>query len=599
MPEEWSRVFSRFDSMAATSDPTSIAREALRQLASHRVAPTPDNYRKLYDEIAGVPSATIAPIKSAQATTPAVTPTTQNEMPPAPAAAWGSLIGALLKQLEIKHSGLTATRKREGLNRVLARFAADPVQLHAKLQALIHSWSESAAEKHTGIEVAGILPQAASVSGESPHPLAEHSNKRSPDEIRGNFGHARQTPDSADQVAGQLRELLAQALESAVAGQLGEAHSLLATEARSLAQQARAAHSSPELARFATAFKKFCSKLELHGEEGVKLQQGLLRLFSLLVENIGELLADDQWLSGQLAVLRGIMSSPLDLEVIAQAERSLKEVIFKQGMLKHSLNEAKNTLKDMVTRFIDRLGELSEITGEYHNKIEHYSEKISHTEDIVELNQLLTEVMRETKSVQTSALRSRDDLMAAREEANAAQARIKQMELEIQQISEKVREDQLTGTLNRRGLDDAFEREASRADRKQSPLCLAMLDIDNFKRVNDTHGHQAGDNALVHLVNVVKETVRPSDVVGRFGGEEFMILLPDTGVEEAVSVLSRLQRNLTKQFFLHDNERLLITFSAGVAQRMPAESQAAIVARSDKALYRAKQAGKNRVFTAQ
>ena len=111
----------------------------------------------------------------------------------------------------------------------------------------------------------------------------------------------------------------------------------------------------------------------------------------------------------------------------------------------------------MVARFIDRVGDLSETTGEYHSKLEHYSQKIGQTEDIGELLELITEVMRETRNVQTNALRSRDDLMIARKAVETAQEKIKQLEAEQEQLSEKVQEDQLTGTLNRRGLEDAFE----------------------------------------------------------------------------------------------------------------------------------------------
>ncbi len=519
--------------LSELSDATGIAREALRQLTLRRIAPTPDNYRKLYLEIGGLPD-----------------------------ASWADLIRELLKAWETRHAGLTVARKKAGLDRVLIRFAADPAALHAKLQALLKSWSE---------------------------PLLSPAREAVP-LVEGGTG-------AADDVSGQLRELLAQTLESALIQQFGHVPALV-EEARVLAQQARSARDSEELARLAAGLKQFCFKLGLQGEDGVKLQQGLLRLFNLLVENVGELLGDDQWLRGQLAVLREIMSSPLDLRVIDEAERNLKQVIFRQGVLKHSMNEAKATLKNMVARFVDRLGELSESTGEYHDKIESYSRKISQTEDIGELNQILTEVMRETRSIQSSALRSRDELVTARKEAEAAQAKVRQLEVELEQVSGKVREDQLTGTLNRRGLDDAFEREAARADRQESPLCLALLDIDNFKQLNDTHGHQAGDHALVYLVGMVRETVRPNDEVARFGGEEFLILLPDTGMEEAVSVMARLQRNLTKKFFLHDNERLLITFSAGVAERASGETRDAVLGRADKALYRAKRAGKNRVLAA-
>ena len=123
--------------------------------------------------------------------------------------------------------------------------------------------------------------------------------------------------------------------------------------------------------------------------------------------------------------------------------------------------------------------------------------------------------------------------------------------------------------------------------------------MDDFKRLNDTLGHQAGDQALIHLSNVIKEALRPSDVVARYGGEEFVIVLPGVGIEEAAATIERLQRELTKKFFLHNNDRVLVTFSAGVALRMPQESQEDVIWRADKAMYQAKKTGKNRVAVAQ
>ena len=161
-----------------------------------------------------------------------------------------------------------------------------------------------------------------------------------------------------------------------------------------------------------------------------------------------------------------------------------------------------------------------------------------------------------------------------------------------------MREDQLTGSLNRRGLDDVLEREMARADRRASPLCIAMLDLDDFKKINDKYGHTAGDEALIHLVRVIKETLRSMDVIARFGGEEFLIVLPDTQMEEAIQTITRLQRELTKQIFMHNHTRLLMTFSAGVALRAEKEDQQSMIKRVDAALYAAKRAGKNRVVAA-
>jgi len=157
----------------------------------------------------------------------------------------------------------------------------------------------------------------------------------------------------------------------------------------------------------------------------------------------------------------------------------------------------------------------------------------------------------------------------------------------------------LTGSLNRRGLDDVFERELARAERRNTPLCVAMLDLDDFKRLNDTHGHTAGDEALIHLVRVIKDTLRTMDVIARFGGEEFLIILPETTMEDAMQTVTRVQRELTKRIFMHNNERLLITFSAGVALRVGLEDQGSMIKRADEALYKAKRAGKNRVVAAE
>ena len=156
--------------------------------------------------------------------------------------------------------------------------------------------------------------------------------------------------------------------------------------------------------------------------------------------------------------------------------------------------------------------------------------------------------MSDTRSLQVDMMRHRDEMVEARKQAEQAEQRVRELEAELEHVSEQVREDQLTGTLNRRGLDDAMQREIARAQRKNSALCVAMLDLDNFKKLNDTYGHQAGDDALVHLSKVVRKTLRPTDTVARFGGEEFVIVFAETDLKQAVEVMRRLQRELTKRF---------------------------------------------------
>ncbi|MGV8933235.1 MAG: GGDEF domain-containing protein [Gallionellaceae bacterium] len=154
--------------------------------------------------------------------------------------------------------------------------------------------------------------------------------------------------------------------------------------------------------------------------------------------------------------------------------------------------------------------------------------------------------------------------------------------------------DSLTGLLNRRSLENKVR---SLRD-GNVPYSVVMADLDHFKQLNDTLGHQGGDEALIHLTRVIKDALRPSDSVARYGGEEFLIILPDTPMDMAMEILERLQRELTKKFFLHNNERKLITFSAGVALHTAGEDQEDLIGRADKAMYHAKQSGKNRVIAA-
>ena len=147
-------------------------------------------------------------------------------------------------------------------------------------------------------------------------------------------------------------------------------------------------------------------------------------------------------------------------------------------------------------------------------------------------------------------------------------------------------------------MEEALEREFSRADRHHTALCIEMMDIDHFKKINDALGHSTGDQALTHFVNIIKEVKRTSDVLARYGGEEFIIILPNTEQNDAIKVIERVQRKLTKEFFMHSDERVVITFSAGVAERIGEEKPEEIIPRADAALYAAKNAGRNRVIAA-
>jgi diguanylate cyclase len=324
----------------------------------------------------------------------------------------------------------------------------------------------------------------------------------------------------------------------------------------------------------------------------------LKRILLLVVENVGELLDDDTWLRGQLDMVQEVIAGPLKIKSLQKAERHLKEVIYKQSLVRHGLREATTTLKATMTSFVSHMSDAMAANDEYQGKIATHIERISNAEDVLELSNILDNVLAETRAAQSETQRTRDLMIHDRNDAMMAEGRIRQLETQLAEMSNLVREDPMTHSLNRRGLDDEFARESSRADRYRTPFSIALIDIDNFKALNDKRGHQTGDEALIHLVKVTRDELRITDQVARLGGEEFLIMMPNTGRDEAARIITRLQRALTKKYFLDQNEQVLITFSAGVAERMPGEAQDAAIARADAAMYEAKRTGKNRVCVA-
>jgi diguanylate cyclase len=593
--------------MAVLSNPTDVARETLRQLAARRIAPTPENYQRLYHEIAGTAAAResaaderiFEAVRQAASAYPALTSLSklaralqdrEYTLFSATLVAltsgrdagvkhdWGSVLRELIRQLEARQTGTSLARKKEGLERLLASYATD-TQLFDKLQALSRSWGQMAEPTGAPVEVG-------------------YDEVSAPAGWLGDRGNRSSTLAVQAETVRLLKDVVVQTLDVGVAGRLTRFPELEA-EARALAQTAREARGVDVWGRFFTQLRQFFYKMEIRGESDAELLDALLRLLGLLVNNIGELVDDDQWLAGQLTIVREVINSPLTTERIGEAERRFKEVIYKQGMLKHSLSEAKSTLKNLIAVFVERLAEMTASTSEHHERVGRYTGRLEQAQDIGSLKTLVDELMSDTRSLQVDMLRYRDEMIEAKRIAEQAEVRVRKLEAELEQVSEQISQDQLTGALNRRGLDEAMQREIARAERGGSPLCVAVLDLDNFKRLNDTHGHQAGDDALVHLIGVVRKTLRPTDIVARYGGEEFIVLFSDTPLHQAVEVMRRLQRELTKRFFLHNNERLLITFSAGVAAFQPGDTQEMCFARADKAMYQAKLQGKNRVVMAE
>ena len=372
----------------------------------------------------------------------------------------------------------------------------------------------------------------------------------------------------------------------------------LAAEARRLDAALADWQPGGDLDGITRGIRALAQQVDIRAHEGDEQRDLLIDLFNLLLENVSELLDDNSWLHGQIDAVRDLIARPVEREDIDEARDSLREVIYRQGLLKQGITESKGAMKEMMTSFVDNLDGMATSTGEYHDRITGYSLAIRNARSVADFNKLIDEVLQDTRRTQERARHARDDMLAARDAADAAETRVRELEQELQRVNGLIRCDQLTGALNRRGLEDRFAREAQDARRQNQPLSLVMLDVDDFRLVNTRFGHPGGDAVLRHLVELARNTLRAVDTVARFGGEEFVILMPNATLYEARASVARIQQVLGLRPPQFDGQRIALTFSGGVAECRQDETLEDVVKRADTALYQAKQAGKNCVVSA-
>lgn len=514
--------------------PFEIARETLKQLTARKMAPTPANYQAIYSEVAGV----------------AVEPSFPADR-----------LRDIAQALPTKTPG--QQRQRGLLDSAIGQLNWDGV----KNALMAYGGFSPAALAGAGDDAAG---QSSTLTGVSTAPSV-----------------------TAPALTADFFEQIARLIEYALPA-LGNDDARFSEQTQILLAAMR--QPGADVLAVKAMLGNFSNRVSFAAEDQAEIKAALLKLLHLIIENIGELSLDDHWLKGQIEALMTASTPPLTLRRLDDVERRLKDVIFKQTEAKGRALEAQEDMRQMLATFIERLSQMTESTSTYHGKMEDNARLIEQAKTMAEIAPVLKDVVGATRTMAHDSLTARDELRGMREKAQANEAELVKLHKELDRVSAQARHDPLTGALNRKGLDEALERELSNVRRKDAPLCVALLDIDNFKALNDKLGHVTGDAALTHLAAVAREVMRPQDTLARYGGEEFVLLLPDTPLDKGIEAMTRLQRELTKRFFLTGTEKILITFSAGVAQLAPNESGPDAIRRADQAMYLAKRAGKNRVL---
>ena len=574
-----------------------LAKLALRRLAQAKQEPTPENYARAYAQEAGQPAgdaprqAALNRLTQLAVGDPAERQRLQSLMADGD---WGGLSeqverllasdgptaqGELLAQaLEALARGLerggkhwTLARKKDSLTRVLSANRSDGGRLARRLAQLVKSWDNDA---EPGVESAedAATPET-STEGPATPPAGEG------------------LPATGDADWPQMAAELHRTVETALQPATGDAAAPRALELIQSTARAVEAGAAEGLVRLGEPTRRLL-------EHRRHVMEQLGQLCAQLSHSLVDLSEDESWAQGQAALMDEALAQGLSALTVRSVSERLTQTQERQRALREQRREARDALKALVQTLLAELAELGQHTDRFDQNLGRYAETVAQADSLESLTGLVREMVEESHTVQGLVRATQGRLQSEHARASELSERVGALEAELRALSSEVQTDQLTRVANRRGLQQQFEQQRAQLARDGAELAVALLDIDNFKKLNDSLGHAAGDEALRGLAARTQATLRPGDLVARYGGEEFVLLLPRTPLDEAQQVLNRLQRALSSSLFLHQGKDVFVTFSAGVTLHRGGESLEATLERADEALYEAKRTGKNRTCVA-
>lgn len=606
--------------MRSSLPPAQLAKAALQRLAQARLEPTPENYSRAYAIEAGTESQPAAngalPERAQQLVSKLISlalpsGSTRVELqtslreqrfdellkqvdklldmagPGVQAENLALAIERLVRGLERGGKHWTLARKKDSIARVLELGRSDSHKLVKRLTQLIASWDRDVEGSDVETDAEGGTPsQFFADSGFADSGFAESSRT-------GALGAAGPDPSWPD-IAAELNGTVRHALRSP-ASEATPADALI-NELDAAQAELKAQGASPERATQMAALCLRARHLLDHRRHLFDELGGLCRELSASLVDLAE---DDSWARGQAEAMNNTLAQGLSGRGVRTVSELLTGTRERQRTLRDERSRARDALKGLIQRMLAELGELGQHTDRFQSSVGRYAEAIEQADSLESLAGTVREMVEESRSVQGLVAQAQARLSLEHDRAATLTQRVDELEGELRRLSSEVHTDQLTQVANRRGLIQAFGIEQAKAERETSRIALALLDIDNFKKLNDSLGHHAGDIALKSLAERTQASLRPGDMVARYGGEEFVLMLPNTPLDEAQAVLVRLQRSLSAALFNHEGKDVFVTFSAGVTLYRPGETLEAALDRADVALYEAKHTGKNRACIAE
>ncbi len=282
-----------------------------------------------------------------------------------------------------------------------------------------------------------------------------------------------------------------------------------------------------------------------------------------------------------------------DLEIMGLFKEKYPTASEVESVLIEVEPEEKELLKEVASEIVSEIDGVIENLEKHNRKLSEKEESFKEIRETVEdrsIRDMVGQVLYELGEIR----KQNEELKKKLEKANS---QIRKLTDELEEKEKEATVDFLTQVANRASFDRTLSDMVNDFYRRNYPFALIMIDIDNFKKINDTYGHQAGDYVLQELARVLKSQLRARDVIARYGGEEFAIILPGVNFSQALRVAERLRRSVEKHLFRYKDIQIPVTISLGLAMMRDGLDETAIVEKADKALYLAKRSGKNQVKT--
>jgi len=247
----------------------------------------------------------------------------------------------------------------------------------------------------------------------------------------------------------------------------------------------------------------------------------------------------------------------------------------------------------------DRLGNDSDLSPEVLDLIHKLTNVADSNAQL--LSRALTPILNDYERLKQENEQRKGDYKALEDNYHGLEKKHEALKTENQALKRKALEDELTGAYNRRFFNSRIKHQIKRAKRNSQKFgfSLIMYDLDHFKQVNDTYGHLAGDCLLQETTKTVKSLLRGGDTLFRYGGEEFIIIAPQTSLKQAQILAERLRRGIAETDFAYEDQHLPLTISLGIGEYQPNETRKRLISRIDDALYQAKNEGRNRIVTSE